>query len=109
MMKTKKVLRVEMPDGSEWDVPAEIIADNRASYYASLGGLKPPTEAWDKVYKEDFEDTLQDDDLLLEWAANQMDWLEVEEHAIKVSEPTGADYQESWVNGRNRIITIKEG
>jgi hypothetical protein len=26
-------LRIEMPDGSPWEVDAEVVADNRAHYY----------------------------------------------------------------------------
>lgn len=36
-MKTK-YLRVTMPDGSKWDLPAEVIARNRADYYIGYAG-----------------------------------------------------------------------
>jgi len=31
----KRIYQIQMEDGSLWGVPAEIIADNRAKYYAA--------------------------------------------------------------------------
>ncbi|MCM1564894.1 MAG: hypothetical protein NC238_02860 [Dehalobacter sp.] len=89
-------LRVTMPDQSKWDVPAKIIADNRAAYYAKID---PET-----TYEEEFEFTMTDDHELRDWAANNMDWDEVSEHAEKVIEETSIDFQEGWLNGEKVVI-----
>ena len=93
-------LRIDMPDGSSWMVPVEVIALNRAKHFAHeydgdvMASLKDDTAPL-------FEsDTFEIED----WAANNMDWEEVEPYAfewLRPSEP--ADYQEGWVNGHKEI------
>jgi hypothetical protein len=97
-----KNLKVTMPDGSVWSVPVMIIARNRAKEYAS-------------EFDGDIERSLKEDTLPLfedseyeikDWAAGNMNWDEVREHATKVQdrEPmTDADFQEGWVNGEKEI------
>jgi hypothetical protein len=98
-----KYLRVTMPDGSQWDIPAEIVADDRAKYYAKIDT--------DTTYKEEYEYTLSDDSEIFDWAANNMNWDDVKDHAVKVSEyhMTAADFQEGWVNGEKEIIEKGDG
>jgi len=95
----EKYLRVAMPDGSVWDVPAKIIADNRAKYYAEIDP--------DTTYEGEFDFTMTDRYELKDWAANNMDWDEVEKYATKAADrrPMTADeFQEGWVNGEKEII-----
>lgn len=92
-------LRVTMPDGSRWDVPAQVIAENRARYYAEVD----PTT----TYEEELEFTLSDDYELKDWAAGNMNWSDVVAHARKVSdrEPLSAsEFQEGWVNGPKQVV-----
>jgi hypothetical protein len=91
-----KYLRITMPDGSKWDVPCEVIAKNRASFYAEKGDS----------YQEEFDYTMGIDFELRDWAADNMNWDEVEEFATKAPEEQQepVDYQEGWVNGEKEII-----
>ena len=94
--------RVTMPDGSVWAVPAQIIVDSR-----------------DENYAEDEEDTvgaIQSGALnsyeIYDWAANNMNWSDVEDYAVKVSdrpELTGEDFQEAWMNGEKELCPLFEG
>lgn len=86
---------VEMPDISFWSIPLQIIADSR-----------------DENYAEDQEDTIghiRDETLneyeIQDWAANNMNWDEVEKYASKVAHPKAkpVDYQEGWCNGEKTI------
>ena len=101
-----KVLRVTMPDGQKWDVPVEVIARNRAAHYASEFG-------------DEVERSLKEDTLLLfdgeggayeieDWAANNMNWDEVEEHATLAMAQDAVDFQEGWVNGEKEILEVPE-
>lgn len=94
-----KMLRIEMSDGSKWDVPVMTIARDRAKHYADeFGG---------DVEKSLNEDTLpcfEDNYEIGDWAANNMNWDDVVGDAIQVSPPTEVDYQEGWVNGEWEII-----
>lgn len=94
-------LRVEMEDGSLWDVPVSVIANNRASNYAGeFGG---------DVVQSLVEDTLplfaDDEYEIKEWAANNMNWDDVKHAAVCVDtihvEP---DYQDGWINGPKKVI-----
>jgi len=100
-----KMLRIEMPDGSKWDIPVMIIARNRAEYYKDeFGG--------------DVEKSLKEDTLLLfaedeyeihDWAANNMNWSDVAEHAKEViGEKKEVDFEEGWCNGEYEIVTLKK-
>jgi hypothetical protein len=90
---TDAQLRVEMPDGSYWDVPAQAIVDSRDEYYSdgedTIGSIRAQTMRPYEVYG---------------WAAGNMNWDEVEPYADKVDHPAPkVDYQDGWVNGTKTI------
>lgn len=92
-----KVLRVTMPDGSVWEVPARIVAEDRAKYYS-----KKREENYHEVFKE----TMDDDFEIKDWASNNMNWDDVKELAKKVQDLPKVDYQEGWVNGEKEVLDI---
>ena len=90
-----KKIRITMNDGSKWEVPASVVAKNRATYYTEKDK--------DVTYQEEYDYTMSEDDELLDWAANNMNWEDVEKSAIRVS-VADIDFQEGWVNGEKEII-----
>jgi len=97
MKKTKdKYLRVTMPDGSKWDVPALLIAQNRARSIVEVD-----TET---SFDEEVKFALENEYEILDWAANYMNWKDVEKDARIVNEDRKIDYQKGWVNGDQEII-----
>ena len=84
-------LRVTMPDGSKWDVPAEKIADHRANYYAKLDSERG-IGSFDDVYQEEKKYALGSSFELIDWASNSMNWSEVAQFAEEaaVGQPEGA-------------------
>lgn len=98
-----KQMQVEMPDGSIWAVPVDVIARNRAEYYKG--------EFDGDVIRSLAEDTMplfNDDDYSIEdWAANNMNWDDVKSVAVMVSAGE-CDYQEGWVNGDKNIVTTPD-
>lgn len=97
-----KTLRITMPDGSKWDVPVMVIARDRAEYYADnddeFGG------SYERSLKEDTIPLFESDIYEVEsWAANNMDWGEVEDYAARMSEPS-IDYEDGWANGEKEIV-----
>ena len=101
----QKYLRITMPDGSRWDVPAVFIAKSRATYYAAHDTNTTNGPKFDKVYKEEFQNTMSDDSELSDWAANNMNWVDVSSVACKVQiEEEEIDYQEGWLNGEKEIV-----
>jgi len=95
-----KVLSVQFSDGTTWEIPAEVIADNRATYYA---GKDPDT-----TYPKEFDYLMSDDSELYEWAVNNMNWEDVAAHAVQVEtmrpEP---DYEGEWVNAPKEVKESK--
>lgn len=100
MANGEKYLRVTMPDGSKWDVPARTIARNRAQYYARK--VKTPA-AMARVYSEEFDATYDDDRELMDWAGSNMNWEDVSAQAV-LANPARPDFQEGWVNGDKEIV-----
>ena len=89
-----KYLTVEMPDGSIWGVPVEMIAKNRAAHYASeFGG---------DVERSLAEDTLplfEDDYEIQDWAVNNMHWSSFDGHHVKLRDALPPDFLRVWMNG----------
>jgi hypothetical protein len=95
-----KLLTVTMPDGSEWGVPVDMIARNRAAHYAH-------------EFDGDIERSLEEDTLPLfadseyeikDWAVNNMNWSDFDGHQVKVSDAPVPDFQEAWLSGDLHII-----
>lgn len=95
----EKMIEVTMPDLSIWHVPAKVVAANRAAYYADKGD----------DYDGEFDFAMGDEYTLLDWAAGNMNWPDVEGQARKVRDraPLDAgDFQEGWVNGDKRLVEV---
>lgn len=92
--KPAQALLVTMPDGSRWRVPADIIARDRAKYYA---------EHADTSMQEEYRSAMRNGNELIDWAESNMDWKDVEKHASMVRLPA-VDYQEGWMNGEKTVI-----
>ena len=94
-----KYLRVTMEDGSEYDIPVRVIAEDRAEqckdeFYGDLH----------RSLNEDTNPLFESDSYEIEdWAANNMNWSDVESVAVKVSNGS-VDFQEGWVNGDKKIV-----
>lgn len=73
-----KVLRIE-DAGFVWEVPAEAIAKNRATYYAENDK--------DTTYDEEFEYTMGSNYELRDWFFNNMNWEDVESEARLTATP----------------------
>lgn len=96
----KKWYQFTTSTGDVWRVPIKVIAENRAIYYAKKNNI-------------DIEDSLQDDTIPLfesddfeieDWARNNMDWSDVENHAEKLISKS-PDMQEEWVDPEETDIT----
>ena len=101
-MATEKMLRITMPDLSVWEVPAKVVASNRAHYYAERDD--------DADFDGEFDFAMGDEYTLTDWAAGNMNWDDVEAHARKVRDRAPmdpGDYQEGWVNGDKEVVEVE--
>jgi hypothetical protein len=100
MKELPKYLTVKQSDGSVWGVPVEMIARNRAEFYAS-------------EFDGDVEQSLQEDTLPLfrdngnyeisSWAVGNMDWDDFDGHQVQLSPPQPVDFQEGWLSGEKGL------
>ena len=81
-----KLLRVSMPDGSQWDVPFWRIADNMLQQDAARDGF----------------DTAEDADIL-EWARENMTWDDVSKWAF-LSRVHTDFMSEGWKRGEQEVV-----
>jgi hypothetical protein len=91
-----KVLRIECSNGEVWEIPAEVIARQRAQYYADECG-----ENFEEVLRE----TLEDDYELKDWAVGNMNWEDVVKWATRVQGPKGVDMQKEWLSCDKKVVT----
>lgn len=101
----KRLYAVTMEDGSKWGVPAEIIAKNRAEYYA---GIDKDTD-----YRLEFEAMInwfdKGDISFSDWAKDNMDWDDVKEYAEQIhTPPKEVDWQDGWVNGECEFLILDD-
>lgn len=100
----EKFIRVKMPHGT-FDIPAKIIADERAKYYAQRDNERGE-DTYQHIWQEEFEYTMSDNSELLDWASNNTDWSDVERFAVLVETPelTKPDLNKAWINAERKVI-----
>lgn len=86
---TSAMLRVRFGNGEVYDVPAQIVADDRDSYYR----LRHPNISTGGTVE--YIQSGGSKGCLMKWLKYDMDWSEVEPYAVKVDVPPAKiDYQE---------------
>lgn len=95
-MIEKPYMTIEMPDGSVWAMPAQLIAKSYADYY----------EKHDKDYsrQQHYDTAMEDDYILKDWAANNMHWKDLRHNAIELKRPGPTDFEEGLCNGDKEIV-----
>lgn len=91
----KKYMTVEMPDGSKWGVPVEMIAFDRAQHYAREfdGDI-------DRSLEEDTTPLFEADDYAIQdWAISNMNWSDFNGHQVKLADAPEPDFQDAWMSG----------
>jgi hypothetical protein len=80
-----KFLRIEHEDGTTWEVPAKVVAHDRAEHYADKETTSTGGETYDTTIEEEMCFALDDEYALVDWAGNNMRWEELEPHATKIT------------------------
>ena len=86
-----KYMIATFPNGDRYKIPTKIIADDYVKYYLSKG------EQTEKELKEEVDNNFQDTFEIEDWAFNNMNWEDVENHAVKI-EKVKIDLEEEWGN-----------
>jgi len=102
-----KFIKVIMPNGEAWEVPAVIILTDRAKTLAEVDSKNEP-EIYQKVYDEEYKNAFNDNDLIVEWARKNFNWSDVESMAFKSApapQLTRKQKEEAWTNGSMTVVT----
>ena len=99
----KKIL-VLFSDNKTYAIPAEFVANARAKYYADKDILNSSV-VYSEVFQQEFEYTMKDDDELLDWIENNMNWEDVEEIAeLYEVKYEAINYEDEFSSADKRII-----
>ena len=96
-----KYIKVKMPDGF-WVVPIDVIANNRAKYFAERDS--------DTTYDEEFNYTMSSQYEISDWAKNNMRWSDVQMYACKLNDKllTKDQFEDAWMNNDFEFVDEKE-
>lgn len=93
-----KYLFIEFPNGEVFKVPAEVVAEDRAAYYAELDSERYEDTTYEEVFNDEKEHALSDRLELLDWAGNNMNWGDLEDEAEKVDLDRSISYEDEFTN-----------
>jgi len=103
-----KYLRVQMPDGTMYDIPAEIIAEHRAVFFEDNSAEKlsyHSSSVQPRLHHAEKEFAMNNDEILIEWASRKMKWKDIEAHARKV-EPETNNNDKDWPDAPKKVVTL---
>ena len=83
----EKFLKVTFLTGETWQIPAGVIARDRAAYYANKDAEKGMGN-FEDILESEMRAALDDDYELIDWAQNNLSWENVSTHAQKIAEAT---------------------
>lgn len=92
-------LQITFTDGQQWRVPALVIAEHRAKYYAE----QDP----DTTFEREVQFTLENQYELVDWARNNMVVSDVEKHATKVADRVPIEFEDGWNDGESEFTTVR--
>ncbi len=95
-----KSVRVTFSNGERYDIPAKVIAEDRARYYAEK--FEGEEGTYDEIFEKEMwvlDDRLE----LLDWISNNMNWEDVEPYAEPV-EGVEVDKSSEFTNADKEVI-----
>lgn len=98
-----KNLNIKFPNGEVFQIPTEVIAEQRTQYYAGVDGFEKGSKEWE----DEFNHSMRPDEIL-DWVQNNMDWIDVKEHATKVppsyiTSSIDFNYDKAWFNSEFEV------
>ncbi len=86
---------ITFSNNETWKVPIDVIAENRADYYAcKVDGYEQGSDGWD----EEVQAGLNDCKELEDWMSNNMDWENIKAHAILEISEEEYNYDSGFFN-----------
>jgi len=89
----KKYLKVQFSNGDIFAIPARIIAEDRAKYYAKIDGYDFESNEWEAEVQYALDNEFE----IKDWAGNNMNWPDLESYAKLIDEDRKIfDYNDNW-------------
>lgn len=93
-------VRVKFSNGEIFDIPVDVIAEDRAKYWAQKGQTQ---DEYEHIFADEYELCMNDSYEPIDWAFNNMNWSDLKACAVKVkTEPI--DYDAEWCNVESKIV-----
>lgn len=108
-MKRAQTVIVTMPDDKRFAIPAEFVANHRATYFARrITDASSATEV--EVFKSEVAYALRNPEELTDWMDNNMDWSNVEKVAKELPPRFTelVDYNQAWSNADKDVVLEEE-
>ena len=86
----QKVINIEFSNGEIFQIPAEVVANNRNDYY--------------KEEENEIVDDSYDDYELYDWLQNNMDWDDIAAHAVRIEEVDEPDYNQMFRDAKIEVL-----
>jgi hypothetical protein len=98
-MKEKKLI-VKFHKGITYEIPARVIAEDRARYYADVDGYEEDSQE----FLDEVNSALYNEYEIFDWVENNMNWSDLQPYAQKISDDL-FDIEEEWTEG-NRTLSL---
>ena len=94
----EKKLIIKFTKGVTYAVPARMIAEDRAKYYAGIDGYEEDSQE----FLDEVNAALEDELMIFDWVENNMNWSDLKPYAEKV-EDDPLDLEDEWSEGNHTI------
>ncbi len=99
-----KFLIVTFSDNRSYKIPLVHIAAVRAKYYSEIDHLRYGQLNIDNLFQDEFQYGLENENELIDYAFNNMDWSDVSSFAIEIRRDHPIpDYEKEWTNVEHQI------
>lgn len=105
-----KHVRITFSNGETYEIPALKIGNNRGKYFADKQfGHQDITEApdpqWTNIYRAERDIAIKDNEQLIDWAENNMNWEDIESDAVLIPvDNSDLDKHAEWLKNEKTIV-----
>lgn len=89
-----KYIEITFPNGDQFLVPIKLVGTSYANYYGASN---------EDDWKCEYERCISDNDELLDWFSNNMNWSDVSGQSVKVTPPP-YDFDKNFTESSTKIV-----
>ena len=82
--------------GQTWGVPIDVIARSRATYFAEEDAHEEDDDTRKEIYEKELALALTNDEIIQDWATNNMDWDDVKGFAVLIRTSNKSPDADFW-------------